>query len=91
MPREKQYLANQAELVSTVYIFVCLSFSAFAELVHVVLGDWMVAWLTFPPSTSSPMIRHAAVLIMRLLSEFVAAMARDVRDVRLGRAAELCR
>lgn len=76
MPSEKQYLANQAELVSTV----------------------------LPPSTSSPMMRQAAVWIWRGLREVVVedmvvmvfgGASGEVGDVAavadVAAAAELCR
>lgn len=48
---------------------------------------------TLPPNTSSPMMRHAAVLIMRmLLASADITLANDVRDrPDLAEAAELCR
>ena len=53
---------------------------------------WMIdILLTLPPRTSSPIISHAAVLIIRLFPS-VAAMIRDVMDgCRPTAAAELCR
>lgn len=45
--------------------------------------------LTLPPRTSSPMIRHAAVWICRLLRS--AAIVRDVKMELVVRAAELWR
>ena len=73
MPSAKQYLANQALLVSTVCGHSLLSGLALAasrlEGVRIVAGG-----LTLPPNTSSPMIRHAAVLITRLLRSDADAM-----------------
>ncbi|KAH9820901.1 hypothetical protein Tdes44962_MAKER05092 [Teratosphaeria destructans] len=68
MPREKQYFANHALLVSTVYL--CPQHSATTPRRA---ND---AKLTLPPSTSSPMMRHAAVLIVLLLRS-CAMLARD--------------
>lgn len=70
MPREKQYLAKKAELVSTVY----------ASVQHFGIHDatQLVTALTFPPKTSSPIMRHAAVWIMLLLR--CSAMFRAVND-----------
>ncbi len=70
MPNLKQNLARYAEFVSTVWTAVvqlglCLAASLSAER-------------TLPPKTSSPMIMHPAVCIMRLL--FSSA---DVTDVMM--------
>ena len=64
MPREKQYLAKKAELVSTVWDeeLVCSY-----EYTDSLVGGLSIFSLTFPPRTSSPMIKHAAVLIVLLL------------------------
>lgn len=46
--------------------------------------------LTLPPRTSSPMIKQAAVLILRLVLSPLDAMMRDAMG-REGRAAEVWR
>jgi len=55
--------------------------------------ELLAARQTFPPSTSSPMIRHAAVLIVRLLRSLAAWDVAD-SDMMVGReeeAAEVCK
>lgn len=107
MPREKQYFASQAEFVSTVYANGNHA-SATAQHFYArpVLGMHILSLEeraqrgeahTLPPKTSSPMIRHAAVLIVLLLCVLVAMLIDDVvvtvgtrADVTASRGRERC-
>ena len=66
MPRLKQYFAKYVEFVST----VC---TAFAQL-GIFHAVGLLRQLTFPPSISSPIIRHPAVCINRRLRSWADVM-----------------
>lgn len=76
IPSAKQYLAKKEELVSIVYVLRAVM-STFRVLSWLVDSEELGRPPTFPPRTSSPMIKHAAVCIVFVALTIAGAVIVD--------------